>query len=153
MPNTDPRSDPVRRRLVAGALAGATLTGCARQQQELPRSEPSTATDDSSRPAPTKASTTAAAEPIPVEDIPVGGGTVYPEQQVVVTQPSAGDFKAFSAICTHAGCLVGTVTDVITCACHGSEFSSFDGSVVTGPATIPLGPRPMRKDGDSLVVG
>jgi Rieske Fe-S protein len=42
-------------------------------------------------------------------DVPEGGGTVFREQKVVVTQPEAGDFKAFTAVCTHQGCLVDRV--------------------------------------------
>lgn len=72
-------------------------------------------------------------------DIPVNGGVVYPDVRVVVTQPSAGTFKAFSAVCTHAGCTVGNVADnQISCPCHGSAFSAKDGSVINGPASSPL---------------
>ncbi|MFC8493857.1 Rieske (2Fe-2S) protein [Streptomyces sp. NPDC057235] len=72
-------------------------------------------------------------------EIPVGGGAVFPEEKVVVTQPTAGEFKAFSAVCTHQGCLVNKVADgTIDCPCHGSKFRVADGSVVTGPATRPL---------------
>ncbi|MEU0232696.1 MULTISPECIES: Rieske (2Fe-2S) protein [unclassified Streptomyces] len=72
-------------------------------------------------------------------EIPVGGGAVFPEEKVVVTQPTAGEFKAFSAVCTHQGCLVNKVADgTIDCPCHGSRFRVADGSVVTGPATRPL---------------
>ena len=72
-------------------------------------------------------------------DIPVGGGTVFAEQKVVVTQPTQGDFRAFSAICTHQGCPVSRVTDgSIVCPCHGSMFSIEDGSVQGGPAPSPL---------------
>ena len=42
-------------------------------------------------------------------EVPEGGGTVFREQKVVVTQPEAGDFKAFTAVCTHQGCLVDRV--------------------------------------------
>ncbi|WP_395657895.1 Rieske (2Fe-2S) protein [Nocardioides sp.] len=72
-------------------------------------------------------------------DVPVGGGTVYADQKVVVTQPNDGDFKGFSAVCTHQGCLVSNVEGgTINCTCHGSKFSIEDGSVVNGPATSPL---------------
>lgn len=72
-------------------------------------------------------------------DIPEGGGAIFPGQAVVVTQPSAGDFKGFSSTCTHQGCTVGSVDGgSIVCPCHGSKFSIQDGSVQQGPATSPL---------------
>jgi Rieske Fe-S protein len=72
-------------------------------------------------------------------DIPVGGGKVYQSAQVVVTQPAAGQYKAFSAICTHVGCICNQVANgTINCPCHGAKFKITDGSVVTGPATAPL---------------
>jgi nitrite reductase/ring-hydroxylating ferredoxin subunit len=72
-------------------------------------------------------------------EIPVGGGTVFSAEKVVVTQPSAGKFKAFSAVCTHEQCLVDRVANgTIDCPCHGSEFSVKNGSVVSGPAPSPL---------------
>jgi Rieske Fe-S protein len=72
-------------------------------------------------------------------EIPVGGGKVYTAAKVVVTQPAKGEFKAFSAVCTHVGCLCNQVADgTINCPCHGSKFKITDGSVVTGPAPTPL---------------
>jgi len=72
-------------------------------------------------------------------DVPVGGGVIVKDAKVVVTQPSEGEFKAFSAVCTHQGCVVTSVADgVIVCGCHGSQFSIDDGSVRTPPATAPL---------------
>jgi Rieske Fe-S protein len=72
-------------------------------------------------------------------DIPVGGGKVYTAAKVVVTQPSKGQFKAFSAVCTHVGCVCNQVADgTINCPCHGSKFKITDGSVVAGPAPAPL---------------
>jgi Rieske Fe-S protein len=73
------------------------------------------------------------------DQIEVGGGTIFADRQVVVTQPSEGDFKGFSSTCTHQGCTVGSVSDgQINCPCHGSQFSIEDGSVTTGPATTGL---------------
>jgi len=72
-------------------------------------------------------------------DIPVGGGKVYQAAQVVVTQPTAGQYKAFSAICTHVGCICNQVANgTINCPCHGAKFKITDGSVVTGPAPTAL---------------
>jgi Rieske Fe-S protein len=72
-------------------------------------------------------------------DIPVGGGKIFSSEKVVVTQPTQGDFKAFSAVCTHQGCVVSEIKgDDIDCTCHGSKFSIKDGSVVNGPATKSL---------------
>ena len=86
--------------------------------------------------------------------VPQGGGEILPKAQVVVTQPSHGQFKCFSAICTHAGCLVGTVQNgAIICPCHGSQFSVKDGSVINGPATQPLPEYKITVKGTRIVRG
>lgn len=86
-------------------------------------------------------------------DIPVGGGRVFGDQKVVVTQLTAGAFQAFSAVCTHQGCTVQTVADnLISCPCHGSQFNGTDGSVVQGPARKALGRREIVVDGTSFTV-
>jgi Rieske Fe-S protein len=73
------------------------------------------------------------------EDIPVGGGMIFTAAKVVVTQPAKGEYKAFSAVCTHVGCLCNQVADgTIDCPCHGSKFKITDGTVVTGPAPTAL---------------
>jgi Rieske Fe-S protein len=72
-------------------------------------------------------------------DVPVGGGMVYTAAKVVVTQPVKGEFKVFSAVCTHVGCICNQVADgTINCPCHGAKFKITDGSVVAGPAPTPL---------------
>ncbi len=86
-------------------------------------------------------------------DVPVGGGKIVPDGPVVVTQPRAGVFRAFSAVCTHQGCTVGTVDATrIICPCHGSTFSTSDGSVLNGPATSPLPAKTVTRSGTTLTV-
>ncbi len=71
--------------------------------------------------------------------IPVGGGKIFASERVVVTQPSGGQFRGFSAVCTHMQCIVDQIADrTIDCPCHGSKFSITDGHVVAGPAPSPL---------------
>jgi len=86
-------------------------------------------------------------------DIPVGGGAVYTAAKVVVTQPASGQYKAFSAVCTHVGCIVNKVADgTIGCPCHGSEFTIANGAVVTGPAPAPLPARQITIIGGQVIL-
>jgi len=83
--------------------------------------------------------------------IPVGGGEIFPGPQVVVTQPTAGEFKAFSAVCTHMGCIVNQVSGgTIDCPCHGSQYSISTGDVVAGPAPQPLPAKQIKVSGGSI---
>ncbi|MFE1774968.1 Rieske (2Fe-2S) protein [Streptomyces sp. NPDC059008] len=87
-------------------------------------------------------------------EIPKGGGKIFKAEKVVVTQPQDGEIKAFSAVCTHAGCLVGEVAGgTINCMCHGSKFDITDGSVKDGPATKPLAPAKVNVKGGSVSLG
>ena len=89
---------------------------------------------------------------VAASEVPVGGGVILGASQVVVTQPTEGDFKGFSSTCTHQGCQVASVQgDAITCACHNSSFSIDDGSVLGGPATAPLPEVAVALDGDQVV--
>lgn len=84
-------------------------------------------------------------------DIPVGGGKIFKEQKVVVTQPKKDEFKAFSAICTHLGCTVTSVSGgTINCPCHGSKYSIEDAAVEAGPAPRPLPAEKITVDGNSI---
>jgi len=87
----------------------------------------------------------------PTSQIPVGGGKIFADQEVVVTQPSKGRFEAFSAICTHQGCPVNEISGGrILCPCHGSMFSIDDGSVLGGPAPSPLPRRNLTVKGGQI---
>ncbi|MFJ5233867.1 Rieske (2Fe-2S) protein [Kitasatospora sp. NPDC088391] len=120
----------------AVALAGATAAGCSSAA-----STTGSSSNGAGEPKDTGKPATQAA-PVdlgPAADVPVGGGKVYREQAVVVTQPTAGEYKAFGAKCTHAGCLVnGVEKQQIQCLCHGSRFGITDGAVQDGPAPKPL---------------
>ena len=88
-----------------------------------------------------------------VGDVPVGGGVVNDEVAIVVTQPTDGSFKAFTAVCPHQGCLVSEVVDnEIICPCHDSRFSALDGAVLQGPATEGLAAASVVVQGDSVVL-
>ena len=85
-------------------------------------------------------------------DVPVKGGVVLDDKKIVVTQPASGEFKAFTAVCTHQQCTVASVEgNTITCPCHGSTYSAVDGSVKGGPATNPLRAIPVAVEGDQVV--
>jgi Rieske Fe-S protein len=85
-------------------------------------------------------------------EIPVGGGKIYTAAKVVVTQPARGRYRAFSAVCTHVGCIMSEVANgTIDCPCHGSEFTITTGAVVTGPAPAPL-PKKQIKIVDGKVI-
>lgn len=87
----------------------------------------------------------------PTSDVPSGGGKIYPEAKVVVTQPSMGEYKAFSAVCTHESCVVSSVENGnIVCGCHGSAYSISDGSVVKPPSTKPLEALQITVEGGQL---
>ncbi len=137
-----PRPD-LSRRTVLGALGvGATASVVG-------------ACGDDEEPAPQASSGSGSASGSPLVgtvDVPVASGVILKDLEVVVTQPTKGTFLAFSATCTHQGCPVGTVSgDRILCPCHGSVFSTEDGSVVQGPAEDPLAAVEVTVDGDQVV--
>jgi Rieske Fe-S protein len=86
-------------------------------------------------------------------DVPVGGGTILAGPKLVVTQPAQGEFKAFTAVCTHQGCTVTRVEggDII-CPCHGSHFSIKDGAALSGPAQSGLAEKKVSVAGGQISV-
>ena len=133
--------------LAAAAMAG--LSSCTNYSTQ-PATEPSAACTSGGA----TGGSSGAGGPLSVKEteIPVGSGKIFPDAQTVITQPQKGEFKAFSAICTHQGCVVGTVTNTINCPCHGSKYSITDGSVVNPPAPHPLPAKTIKVEGDTLTV-
>jgi Rieske Fe-S protein len=87
-------------------------------------------------------------------EIPVGSGKIFTSEKIVVTQPNSGDFKAFSAVCTHMGCIVSTISNgTIDCPCHGSQYSISTGAVVGGPAPSPLPAQAIKVTGSNIFLG
>ncbi|MGW1071803.1 Rieske (2Fe-2S) protein [Streptomyces sp. NPDC002537] len=87
-------------------------------------------------------------------DVPVGGARLYREQRLVVAQPAKGEYKAFSAVCTHAGCVVDKIEDgKISCPCHGSKFEATTGKVLQGPAGAPLPAVQVKLADGKLIAG
>ncbi|WP_350275974.1 Rieske (2Fe-2S) protein [Kribbella sp. HUAS MG21] len=88
----------------------------------------------------------------PTSDVPVGGGKVFSDAKVVVTQPTAGQYKGFSAVCTHQGNPIGSVEGgQIICPFHNSHFSITDGSPVSGPAQTALPAVNVKVEGSNIV--
>jgi nitrite reductase/ring-hydroxylating ferredoxin subunit len=142
---------------ICGASCAAALTACGAGRDATPL-PPATTTPAAAAPPPTTTvappPTTTAPALAATSDIPVGGGKVFPDFRLVVTRPSAADLKAFTAICTHDGCLLNSVADkTINCPCHGSRFAITDGAVVRGPAMRALTARTITVEGDSIFLG
>ncbi|TCC61022.1 Rieske (2Fe-2S) protein [Kribbella pittospori] len=138
----------------SGDDAGSTPSSSAPASD--PTSAPSSSAPSSSAPsssAPSSSAPSSSANVLgPVSDVPVGGGKVFTDAKVVVTQPAAGQFKAFTAVCTHMGCIVSKVENkTIDCPCHGSKFNITDGSVAGGPAPSPLAAVQVAVEGSNIV--
>ena len=158
---SEPENTPAasRRALFAGAGAAAAavaIAGCSSSNASSGAGASAPAT--TSAPAATGGASGSAAGGAAsgtlaaTSQIPVDGGMVIPDKKIVITQPASGTFKAFTAVCTHMGCTVGSVSGgTINCPCHGSKYSIKDGSVVNGPAPRPLAPIAIKVDGTSIV--
>ncbi|GIE75873.1 hypothetical protein Aph02nite_18230 [Actinoplanes philippinensis] len=82
--------------------------------------------------------------------VAVGNGVILDD--LVVTQPAEGTFKAFSNVCTHQQCKVTEIKDgSIICKCHNSQFSIEDGAPTSGPAKTPLAATEVKLEGDDIV--
>ncbi|HEY1671121.1 MAG TPA: Rieske (2Fe-2S) protein [Streptosporangiaceae bacterium] len=147
----------------AGAACAAVLTGCstynsnsggvnAPQGSQPAETDSAPAASASGASASGAAGGNAPAALASTSQVPVGGGTILTAKKIVITQPQSGTFKAFTAVCTHAGCTVGSVSGgTINCPCHGSRFNIANGAVVNGPAASPLAAINIKVQGTSIV--
>ncbi|MFD7504916.1 Rieske (2Fe-2S) protein [Streptomyces sp. NPDC059850] len=136
-------SQPASRRTVlcGAALAGAAGLGAAACSPE----------ESGKKASPTP---TAPVDLGPADAVPADGAKIYREDRVVVSRTAEGRYAAFSAVCTHRGCVVDAVEDgKISCPCHGSVFDARTGKVLEGPAVAPLPSVPVRTEGGKLVAG
>jgi Rieske Fe-S protein len=148
-----PMPSGLSRRTVLGAsVAGAAGAAGLLSACGVGSADDSAVGSDASPDASSAAPDAGAAALVKTSDVPVGSGVILTDKKVVVTQPTAGEFKGFSAICTHMHCPVSTIKgDTITCNCHGSQYSTVDGSVKGGPAPRPLPPVNVKVEGDEVV--
>jgi Rieske Fe-S protein len=145
-----------RRAVLASACAAcaAALAGCARYGTS--NGLAGSPAQGGAYPSPAAAGSSAGANGSVIlaktTEIPVGGGKVLTARRIVITQPQAGTFHAFTAICTHQGCIVNAVSGgTINCPCHGSRYSIVNGSVVRGPAPLPLAAVNILVQGTSIL--
>ncbi|KQM83270.1 Rieske (2Fe-2S) protein [Agromyces sp. Leaf222] len=158
-------TQPARRTILTlgatGAFGGAlVLAGCAPSSPQSPSTTP--AAPESSAPEVTNeppAESTGPDEPATgddvaaLADVPVGGSidATIDGGPALVAQPTAGQVVAFSAICTHQGCVVAAAGAEFHCPCHGSRFDAATGEVLNGPAIDPLSPIEVAVSGDRIV--
>lgn len=136
------RPTPRRTVLKGVALAGAAGAGVAACSTESD-------VGNAQEPAPTAPVDLGAADAVPV-----GGVKHYREERLVVSCPAEGQYKAFSAQCTHAGCALDKVEGTEgNCPCHGSRFDVTTGEATKGPATVPLPEVPITVKDGRLVAG
>jgi Rieske Fe-S protein len=136
---------------VSACSSGGSSSSSAGTGETLPSTAPaSTPSSSSSAGTSGKASDVLAT----TSEIPVGSGMIFTAQKVVVTQPASGEFKAFSAVCTHMGCIVSKIANgTIDCPCHGSQYSIKSGAVVAGPAPAPLPAQAIKVSGSDIILG
>lgn len=87
-------------------------------------------------------------------DMPVGQSrTMQVGGRAVVVVRKRTGFKAFSASCTHLGCLVvwDSSRSEFLCPCHAAVFDE-DGGVVSGPPPAPLPEYKIKEIGDRVYV-
>lgn len=149
-------TETTRRTVMAGAAglsATVALAACGDDTADVDTGDAAKQPDTQATPTGSSGAEGGAAGIAALADIPVNGGKIFAAEKVVVTQPTAGEVKAFSTTCTHQGCAVSKVEDgLIICPCHDSRFKISDGSPTGGPATKPLQSKTVKVEGGQVVL-
>jgi thiosulfate dehydrogenase [quinone] large subunit len=168
--------DPTRRALVlgstaAGALAmfsGALATIVAVAGRALNNSPAAAAAPPTTTPTPslTPSGSTQHQEPPSPAPSPAGrpiakAAAIAPGSAVAfrdnsgqpawLVHETTGEFRAFDAICTHAGCTVQyDANSGFVCPCHGGQYDANTGAVIAGPPPAPLTRLPVTVVGGTV---
>ncbi|MFH9398168.1 Rieske 2Fe-2S domain-containing protein [Streptomyces sp. NPDC017638] len=136
------RSSASRRTVLRGAaaapVAGLGLAACSSSDGGGPASSAATESVDLGKES----------------EVAKGGAKLYRDHNVVVSRARDGSLKAYSTICTHAGCPINKLEGTtLVCPCHGSRFDAVTGEVVQAPATQPLTELAVKATGGRIVAG
>lgn len=137
-----------QRRTVLMALPGIVLLpGIASACGMTPAPEPASTVQQT---------TTVPSTTIDAAEIPVGTAKQFDAggENVIVAQPTEGEFVAYSAVCTHQGGNVQVIEGMtLRCPLHGAEYDATDGANTLAPAPRPLDVVPVTVSGDTLTLG
>lgn len=90
-----------------------------------------------------------------LSEVPVNSGKIFKfgNKPGILVHTAAGEFKAFSAVCTHLECIVQYRDDTkqIWCACHNGQYN-LSGKNIGGPPPRPLEEYKVNTRGDEVVV-
>lgn len=164
----DPEPASTRRALLAEfagmAVAIAGASALARGVYSAPKSLAASAPAGTGGAAPGGSGATASnsARGLPAGAVRLGPGRRLPRNTAatyadpgsgepdILIREQNGSLKAFSAVCTHAGCTVGYAGGTIVCPCHGAQYSAETGEVISGPAPEGLAPKRVVEAGGQI---
>jgi Rieske Fe-S protein len=102
-----------------------------------------------------ESATAAVTLPFGPNDVPSNSGQIFKfgNRAGMLIKTPTGELKAFSATCTHLGCIVQYRDDLsqIWCACHNGHFD-LNGRNVQGPPPRPLEEYQVNVREDQIVV-
>jgi len=106
-------------------------------------------------PPPSAASGNLAPTTLPISELLPGKAKILSNQgrPAILLRTESGP-RAFSAVCTHLGCIVqwNEAAGEIRCPCHGARFDT-EGRVTGGPARASLEPILVEEKGSQIVLG